>query len=705
MSTHRAPALLVRLRARPSAFIGGRRPRLLVVHGCRLRKTFLRGSSLVALVIFLWAPLIATSGIIFTRDPAFFATLHADWSSSLGVLSPQGGASSLSNQALFYEPYALVEAALGLAGLTAGMISKVVMIAMSTVAVVGCYRLLRYLAVDPWPAVVGSGMFLLNPWSLDQFGYFFIWTGYCLLPLVILGAARICDEGRPPVTLVVAFAYSGGLVAWTIACLAALATVAAHTGRHRLARSTRSGAWVLGVFVGAGAYWILPYAVWVLDPGKAVYQRFTHVTGGLLQSRYPVIGLLDLRDFWWPHLEPASVVGYTGAAVAGLAAMVLVLGAVAWCGFGWPGSVGVKGKSLRRSASVLVVCGTVLAVGTAGPTGWLYAAIRDAPLPGHAIVAALTRSPSNFAGLFVIGVVMALASGVHQMWRSSGLERALGLSGVCVLVALACGPSVLAFWQQYRPISPPSYYARVAATLSPGVVLEAGIWHDVVISPHDGVAHFVWSNRIAADPTMLASFVASPSLAPELVGNDYVGTRVLGVVKAGGVRDLEALGAALHVRSLVIENDLIRGAGSTLPAVLRALRSSGLAVRSVGPLMVVPLARTSKPFAWMPGCKVGAGLALFGAFHLSCRPSSTGRLFRSTFEVAGPLLGVGVSVGATRSITAGLGTLTSVTGQDGWILSLPGMLAAMGLLGTAAVIVVATSERALSRFRRQGQGV
>lgn len=705
MRGFRAPTLVVRLRAGHGHTIEGSRPNLPIFQGSSLRGALLRGGSMAALVVLLWMPLIATPGIVFTRDPAFFATVHADWSSSLGVLSQQGGASSLSNQGLFYEPYALVEAVLGWAGLPAGMISKVVMIAISIVAVVGCYRLLRHLDVDPWPAVIGSGVFLLNPWSLDQFGYFFIWTGYCLLPVVVLGVAQTYARARPPVTLFVALAYSGGLVAWAVACLVAGVTVVAHAERHSRARWTRSAAWVLGVFVGAAAYWLLPYAVWVLHPGSSEYQRFAHVTGGLLQSPYPVTGLLDLRDFWWPHLEPASVAGYTAAAVAGLAAMVLVLGAVAWCGFVWSRNFAGSGRGLRSSALLLVVCGAVLAVGTAGPTGWLYAAIHDGPLPGHVFVAGLMRSPSNFAGIFVVGMVMALAAGVNEMWRSSGLKRSLGLTSVFVLAVLACGPSVLAFWQQYQPISPPSYYARAASSLPRGVVLEVGLWHDVLISPIDGVAHFVWSNRMVADPTMLASFVAAPSLSPELAGNDDVGRRVLGVVRPGGVHALEALGAALHVRTLVIENDLIRGGASPLPAVLQALRRSGVAVRAVGPLVVVSLARTSKPAVWVRGCKVGSGLALFGAFHLSCRSSSTGRFFRSAFGLPGPLLGVGVTVGSLRSIAGGLGTVASVTGRDGWILSLPGMLAAVGLLVTTVVIVVVTSRRAWSGLRRRRQRV
>lgn len=705
MRMHRVPVLDLCFRAKQRFTMKRHRHFLPALQHRRLWGRLLRAGTLAAFVALLWAPLFVVPGVVFTRDPAFFATPHADWSSSLGVLSQQGGASNLSNQGLFYEPYGLIEAVLGWAGLTAGMISKVVMMSMSIVAVVGSYRLLRHLNVDPWPAVGGSGVFLLNPWALDQFGYFFIWTGYCLLPTVILGAAATCERGRPSVALLLAVTFSGGLVAWTVACVGALVTVGAHAAKRSRGRSIRSAAWVLGVFGGAGAYWIMPYVVWALEPGKGVYSRFTQVTGGLLQSPYPVTGLLDLRDFWWPHLELAGVVGYTGAAVGGLAAMALVLGTVAWCGFAWSGSGAGRGSRLRRTVLLLVMCGAVLSVGTAGPTGWLYAAVHDAHLPGHAFVAALTRSPANFASLFVVGIVMALGAAVHGIWRSSGLKRVLGLGSVCVLLVLASVPSVLAFWQQYQPISPPAYYARVASSLPSGVVLEVGSWHDVVVSPTDGVAHFVWSNRIAADPTMLASFVAPPSLAPELVGSDDLGVRVLGVVRPGGIRRLQAVAAALHVRTLLIENDVIRGVGSPLRGVLQALRRGGLAARSAGPLMVVSLAKTFEPFAWARGCKVGARLAMFGAFQVSCRSSSRRQVLRSVFEVPGPLVGVGVTVSSPRSIAAGLGMAASLKGQEGWVLSLPGILSAVGLLVTSVVIFIATFRRTWFGLRRRGGSV
>ncbi len=659
----------------------------------------LRGFVLATFVALLWVPLVRMPGIVFTRDPAFFSTVHADVSFSLGVLSPQGGASNLSSQGLFYEPYSLVEFVLGWMGLSAAMVSKVLMVALSSVAVGGCYRLLRAVHVGPWTAVVGAGVFLLNPWSLDEFGYFFIWSGYCMLPLVVLGTAYTVDRGRPSVTLLVALAFSGGLLAWTMATIAAGLTVVAHASGRASRPKMRRLAWLPLEFGVAAAYWVLPYMAWVLHPGQGEFSQFATVTSGLLQSPYPITGAMELRDFWWPHLEPAQVVGYAVAAVGELAAMVLVVTVVAWSAFIWSGSTSLKSAALRRTTLMLMLSGAVLGVGTAGPTGWLYAAVHDSRLPGHAFVAAVTRSPANFLGLFVAGLVVALAAAMTYMRTCTGWRGTLGVCCVCAASIVACWPSVLAFWHEYRPIHPPSYYGHTGSDLQPGLVLEVGLWQDVLISPADGVHHFVWSDRMVADPTVLASFVAAPSLAPALTGTDGVGTQVLRAVTPSGVHRLEALAAALHIRTLVMENDLIRSGGSPWPPVIRALRADGLTVRAVGPLDVVSLSRANEPAAWVGGCQVSSTLALFGTYHLSCPSPIQGQVFRSAFVLPGPFLGIGLEVGPLRSISAGMGTATTITGQKGWLVSLPGVLAALGLFVTALALVVGASARARSGLR------
>lgn len=652
------------------------------------------------LLVLLWAPIVHVHGIVFTRDPAFFSTVHADVSSSLGVLSLQGGASNLATQGLFYEPYALVEALLGWAGASPGVVSKLIVIVMSALALVGSHRLLRHLDVGPWGALLGAAVYLLNPWSLDQFGYFFTWTGYCLLPTVVLGAAQAAERGRPPFVLLAAVAFSGGAVAWVVAAVAAVLTLAVHVVSHRRPHSVRKLVWMAAAFAIAGAYWILPYLAWVAQPGRSDYERLARVTDGILQSPYPVTDLLALRDFWWPHLDPTAVVGPTAAALGGLAATGLVVGTIAWCAFAWRTRALRSGHLLWRSVILLLVCGAALGTGTAGPTGWLYAGLRSWPLAGGVLVKGIMRSPSNFAGLFVFGVAIALAAGVGQMKRWRGWRKVLGVGSVCALGIVALAPSILAFWQQYRPISPPPYYARAAASDPMGVVLEVGLWQDAAISPVDGVSHFLWSKRLAADPTMLASFVTAPSLSPALAGNERVGALLAGAVTPRGVKSLEGLTTALHVRSLIIENDLVGVSAGSLPAVLGTLRRSSVSVRTIGPVAVVSLGKAAKTFVWLPGCRVASALALLGAFQFSCPTWHSRRRFHSSFELPTPLLGIGATIGPARSIDSGLGTVALLNGQSGWIVSLPGVLADFGLAVTVIGIGLAGSASASSRLRR-----
>ncbi|HUY23918.1 MAG TPA: hypothetical protein VMV09_01270 [Candidatus Saccharimonadales bacterium] len=649
----------------------------------------LRAAALAAVVAVMWAPLVWVPGVVFTRDPAFFSTVHANVSSSLGVLALQGGTSNLSSQGLFYEPYALVELLLGAAGASAGVVSKVLMIAMSGIAVTGSYRVLRHLNVNPWVGVFGAAAYLVNPWSLDQFGYFYLWTGYCLLPTVVLGTVRLSERGRPSATLLIAIVFSGGLIAWLVTALTVGLTLAAHArGSSWPARARRVG-WGVGSFGLCGAYWIPPYLAWALHPAQSGFQQFARVSGGLLQSPYPVTDLLALRDFWWPHLEPVAVAGPMVGALASLASTALVLAALGWCGFAWRAPTGRSEALLRSTVLLLLLSGAVLAVGTAGPSGWLYAGVSAWPLVGHSLVRGVLHVPSNFAALFVAGVVFAVAGAVSQACRRPWPTRLIVIVGSCGLALLTCGPSIVSFWQVYMPISPPALYGRVVARIPPGVTMEVGLWHDVMISPIDGVAHFFWSHRMVADPTLLSSFVSAPSLSPALSGNSMAGTQLVAVLTPGGVGRFEVFANRLHVRTLVVENDMVRSGDDPLGAVIARLRGSGLLVRQEGSLSVVSLSQRDRPFVWVAGCDIGSYLGPFGLFHLAC-PSSKGTWrLESTFNLPTPLMGIGVTIGPVRSAVAGLGTVARVEGQSGWLVSVPGLLAAFGLAVTGAWVGVA----------------
>lgn len=690
-----APSPSAGLRRLSHAILGGGAPseRIGAAH-------LVRGCALAAIMTLLWGPIFGHPGIVFTRDPAFFSTVHADVSYSLGVTSLQGGASNLANQGLFYEPYSLLTMVLGWAGLTAANVSKLIIGAVSMAGTVGCYTMLRQLKVSPWAAIVATSVFILNPWSLDQFGYFFIWTGYCLLPFVVVGTIRTFDRRRPSLTFFCALLFSGGLVSWVVAALAVTIVSAVCVATAASPRPKKSVAWLLVAFGAAGAFWILPYGAWAAQQGRNAHSHFATITAGLLQSVNPVADLLALRNFWWPHLQPVSVVGLTATAASTLATTVLVVSAIAWSAFVWPAASKQHGARMRGVASLLMLGGVALAAGTAGPTGWLYAVMHDVPIPGHVFVAALTRSPANFTGLFVLGFVMALAAALCWIAQLRAGSRRSAFGIVCMAAAIACAPSVLAFWQQYRPITPPSYYARAAAVLPPGVVLELGLWHDVVISPRDGVAHYSWSSRMVADPTLLTAYVPAPSLTPELVGLADVGARILPLVRPSGLRQLRTMANALHIRTLVVENDLVRGQGASGAALLNSLRAAGLLVRVVGGVYVVQLHDVYEPAYWARRCAVGSVFAAFGAYSVSCHGSLTRRTLYSDFSVPVPVFGLGLHVGGDRQIYGSLGTEIAVTGTSGWIVSLPGALAGLGLMFTSLSLLVGASVRVGPGLRR-----
>jgi len=81
--------------------------------------------------------------------------------------------------------------------------------------------------------------FVFNPWSLEFFGYFYYWTGYCLLPLLILGTIRIREGEKTPLWLPIAVLFLGGLVSWVMAAIvcAIVATTMRRGGRRGILRT------------------------------------------------------------------------------------------------------------------------------------------------------------------------------------------------------------------------------------------------------------------------------------------------------------------------------------------------------------------------------------------------------------------------------------------------------------------------------------
>ena len=400
---------------------------------------------------FVWLPSLVHRGYVFTRDPSFFAATRADIGWSLGTFSFLGGTSTISNQGLFYEPYAVLSFFLHAAGIGAAGISKVIPLLVSAVALAGVFALLRDLALNTASSLLGATFFLVNPWSLDQFGYFYIWSGYCMLPLVVLATRRIIRGERTPIWYPISLVFLGGVVAWLVAFVVLTLTVLS-IGRHTVSpfglRRLQPFLW----FLVATLYWLPAYLFWVLLQGTGALAYSS--SGGPLQTGSPLANLLELRDFWWPHLSPLVAVGHAAAAAATVASACIV-GVAAWRiadDFAAAGThYGSRDSGVLTDVGVFAVLGAVgliLGEGTSGIFGPLYSWLHNSSLPGHLFIASLTRDPSNLAGPFVFAIAVGLSAAVEPRrtglptncedgGRQSGIRSAVRLG---ILAVMALGP-------------------------------------------------------------------------------------------------------------------------------------------------------------------------------------------------------------------------------------------------------------------------
>ncbi|MHB8439080.1 MAG: hypothetical protein ACYDD4_07950 [Acidimicrobiales bacterium] len=659
------------------------------------------GAILVAIVFLLWGPIVVHRGNIFTRDPSFMSTIRADWSWSLGAFTLQGGVPNITYQGIFYEPYGILIWILHFIGADAGEVSKVIPFVLSLVAVCGSYRLLRTIAVGRSGAIVAAAFYLCNPWSLDQFGYFFMWTGYCLLPWIVIGAIELTHNRRCAPWFPVAILFLGGIISWLTAALVVVTAILCTTIRNGNVRPYKPVARAGLIFATTGAYWIIPYLMFALSPPRQFLSYSS--ASGVLMSMHPLLNILQLRDFWWPHLNIVAAAGGIASAIGSVATSIIVVASAGWLFLLWR----TKGTSpmerrLRCFLMVSVVVGVVLAAGSAGPTGPLYTFVHEWPIFGHAFVASFLRSPSNLAIFMVAGISMSLGVLTDKLvttWmpnrfsvRLKPFRYAAAVLTGAVALSAACGPSTLAFWDTYKPISLPRYYQSVQHAIPRGTSLQIGYWTDLAVSPVTGYWISTWNPRKVADPTVLASFISGPSISPIVSSVNSLGTDlVTDVDRTDSALPVDRAAHELGVTSIVVENDIQRppADAASLDQFLAILDRSGLNHTSLGPLTVFSLPGAIRQPIWGTTCQTSAGLLSIGLVRVSCRGALHSKAaVTSPFNLPGPIVGYPFSIGSATSVVEGVGTrIDLAAGRSGWIIFLPALLATIGLFTTCAWLV------------------
>jgi hypothetical protein len=648
------------------------------------------------MVALLWGPIVSHRGVVFTRDPSFYATVHADISRSLGAFTLQGGVPNIPTQGIFYEPYAVAEWILHSVGFNSGEISKVFPIALSLVAVSGTYRLLRLQSIGTTASLVAAAFYLFNPWSLDEFGYFFIWSGYCLLPWLVIGTIRICEGRRCPSWYPLAILLLGGVIAWVAGAVAITLTVMFYASQsERVGRNLlRAGT----VFVATGAFWIVPYIAFAVAPSG---QSLSYSSGGgLLQNAHPIVSLFELRDFWWPHLSIVSLVGFFENEIGLVATALIVACATIWLVLAWRTKGPLANNTrFRGLLVVLVVIGVVLAVGSSGPTGRVYLFVRNLQFFAHPLVGSLFRSPSNLAVFMVAAVSLSLGGLIDEVLKwlservtshvlSRGWRVAAAAVGTIVLVA-ACGPSLVAFWNTYRPVVVPDYYQRAQTLVPRGTTLEIGDWNADAVSPSTGVWNFLWSPRMVADPTVLASFIYGPSVSPSTTVDNSLGNSLIAEVdKAASVKPIERIARRIGLTSVIVEHDIQRPPTDVaLQEFVQLLNNGGFRVSTVGGLTIYALPLPFRDPLWDPSCQLHTDLLPVGLIRVTC-PTNGSSVITSPFNFPGPILAEGLSLGHVVHVSEGVGTRVPVTqGKTGWIVFVPALMATLGLVITSGWVL------------------
>lgn len=681
------------------------------------------GAYFLVVLSTLWTPILLQQGYVFTRDPSFFAATRADVGWSLGTFSFLGGVSNISSQGLFYAPYSAITFVLRTAGLGAADIGKITPVVLSALALFGAFSLLGDLGYSTIARLLGATFFLLNPWSLDQFGYFYLWTGYCMLPWVIVGTRRIIFGGRAPLWYPAIFALLGGIESWTVAFIVITVTVlsglfSSSLGFYR--QYVRPYLWFLGV----ASYWLLPYSASLLLDGTSLL-RYPG-TGGVLESRLPLVNLLELRDFWWPHLSPTTAAGHAAAAAATLASIVVVGTSIFHITENMALAHRHRSTEVPKRAladayllAMLAIGGLVLGEGTSGLIGPFYRWIHYVNVPGHTIIASLTRQPANLAGPFILVVAVGLASATHSRrpWpvarpgkvpRSLRTRRNVRIGCVAAATLACCSPSIVAFWKAYQPINVPQSYRDLDRVLPSGTVLELGYWDDQSLqqSSFGLLWRFSWSRRMAADPSLLASSINRPSLSP-LSNTVNAFDRRAFTQPSGTDAARVVLAAARHldVHSLVVENDLRRPAGPAelVQAMIQGLDRSGATERVVGQEVVFTIPGPSAPVIRSSTCRISRTWIWAGVLPIAC-PAGHGQdlpppKLESPFQLP-PAVGVGLSIRDTAPLWDGLGEVVTLSPRArGWLVAPSQLASALG--GVVCVCAVTVLPVLLAVYRRR----
>lgn len=642
----------------------------------------------IGAAVLVWGPIaVARGGLVVTRDPAFLLSARADILSVLPAYNIEAGVSNISSQGIFYGPYGLIYVLVHLFGLSGNFISHGLPFALIVLGGCGMLLLLKQINVSILPATLGMLFFIANPWALDRFGYFYLWTGYMLMPWAILGTYQYFFGNRRPFLALVTVLFAGSLFSVVQMLAGILIVIGFAAIKQGLRRVSKKALTLLIQLLAVMAYWILPYVYTLLLPSRKFRSAFVHATSGMHEPVDAVASLLGFNNAWWPHIYLHA--GFFGSTIVLLGSGLISIGIFAML----PAilrearSVTQEPRDILIIALLFFVFGLLTLLGTAGPFGPAYNFLYLHVPVLRVFVQGLLRSPAKLGFLYFVS--MALIVGFYAA-RSALRFAAIGVILLPVLVLWTHS-----FQTDYRPISFP--YGNIATfrpLLKDTRTLELAPWLQNVsdISPRTGASTYTWNTKVAASPLYLNSIDSGWGLSANSIRVENLEQKWMASSSRQTVASMAQTLRKLGISRLLVETDLtLSSAGNTRLGTLVALLNSShqMKVMYRSPSWTIYQVHNPNTSVVFPR---SGGLAWFGIVRVRGHVGGV-----STYVLDMPYSSQWVAwhgqILGLRPIIHGVGIDMSVRGTNVYVFYLPDMLWLMGSLISVTSLMVGARRR------------
>ena len=523
--------------------------------------------------------------------PAGTAWLSHVFDSSVWSGSDFGGASQLR----LHLPWATVEAIVTSLGGAAELAQRIWYTVLFAASGVGAFLLLSLLRASIPAAIVGAGIYVLNPYVVSVVNLYpnywaalFLFVAY---PAVVVAAGRGKLSMPAAIGLV---AITAPLLGYTylnppLAGLTLLMLVASPLlalmvdGRHAAGRALRAVGFGLGLLLLISAYWIVPAALDLqnLNPQLSTLSSWTWTEG-----RANLVNGFWLNTLWgwkFPEYFPYASVYDTMP----FSLLKYALPALAFAG------LSLRGERFRLglAASTIALFSILLSTGTNPPGGAIFAALYNLPFgwllrePGRfLLVAALGYA---VLGSLVVDRVMELEGSLARKYRIHAASKYLGPAVVAAAVAAVGFP----LWTgQIVPDSKPS--------LPSAHVRVPGYWPEmanfvnnraasggVLVLPPDDYYQMLYTWGYYGTDAFIPQFFDRRVLVPNRQGYGRPAEQLVGAVErtsqsilSGDWNDVARLTEIFHTPFILVRGDImatVPGRQIVDPASLaRALEAS-----------------------------------------------------------------------------------------------------------------------------------